>query len=144
MPFCTAYFEFHQTSWISDHDCPQSPGSFGTRENLPGFAREKLPTLPNRDRRGSAVPNSNSGLLVSPKTSCRAANDEAKANLNPWRLLLADLPPRMPLHAFGVDDIAPCPAANRVLGVGNSNQTQVGNSSRAPKPGSPVHEKLDS
>ena len=64
---------------------------FGTRENLPGFDRQKFSTPPMSNRQVSAVLFSDSGRIGSQRAVCRAANGEAKANLNPWRPLSADL-----------------------------------------------------
>ena len=63
------------------------------------------------------------------------------AGSRPWKVRALRASARMmgihPARLSGVDDIAghpPCTASNRVLGVGQSNRAQMGNSCRAPKP----------
>ena len=62
------------------------------------------------------------------------------AGSRPWKVRALRASARMmgihPARLSGVDDIAghpPCNASNRVLGVGQSNRAQMGNSCRAPK-----------
>ena len=108
---------------------------FGTREKLPWFARQELPT------QSVAPPQAVGGTWLAPvsirqeSAYCRAANGEVKGESERLYglVVLGDLPLGTLMHAFGLDDTAPCPAARRVLSGGNSNQAPRGNSSRAPK-----------